>query len=155
QRRGQPMAEFVAVTNQSHAEPEASKRSKQADHGSLTEENPNDLRDVCSQRFDDPDLAAFLHGYGDERAHDPERGHNDNEEQQKEHNGSLESNSLEILPVHVDPCFGKLRRGEEISDLVFHPLRAVRVVGFDGDAMKRIAQAVEFLTDVERDEQEL
>src|ERR1051326_296669 len=149
------MTEFVAITNQDHAQAEASKRSKKADHGTLAEKNPDNLPDVCAERFHNSDFPAFLHGHGDERAHDSEGSDHHNEEKQKEHDRALQSNRLEILPVHIYPGFGKLRRGEEVLDFILHSLGAVRIVGLDGNAMKRVAQVIKFLTDIKWNEQKL
>ena len=79
------MAEFVAITNQGHAESEAGEGAEKSDHGALTKKNPNDLGNVCAERFHDPDLAPLLHGDGDERAHDSERRDDDDKEKQKKH----------------------------------------------------------------------
>src|SRR6266446_7177678 len=59
QCRSQPVAEFVAVANEGHAQSEAGECSEESDHGSLTEKDPNDLREVCAERFHDSDLAPL------------------------------------------------------------------------------------------------
>src|ERR1700730_5459311 len=43
QGRGQPTCEFVAVTDQRHAETKTGEGAEQSNHGPLAEKNPNDL----------------------------------------------------------------------------------------------------------------
>src|SRR5438270_494770 len=59
------MAKLIAVTNQRHAETETGERAEKSDDCSLAEKNPNDLREICAERFHDSDLTPFLHGHGD------------------------------------------------------------------------------------------
>src|SRR6266446_640559 len=155
QCRCKPMTEFVAITNQCHAEPEASECSEEADDGALSEKNPDDLRDVCAQRFHNSDLAPLLHGNGDECAHDSERCDDDYEKEEKKHHRPFEAHGFKILAVHVDPGFGKLWHLEKFLDFFFHALSAVGIVGLDRDAVERVAEIVKFLADVNRHEQKL
>ena len=74
---GQPVTEFVAVTDQGHSKAETGERSKNSDHCALPQKNPNDLRNTRTERFHDADLATFLNCDGDKRAHDAEGGHDD------------------------------------------------------------------------------
>ena len=55
------------------------------------------------------------------------------------------------MSIHVSANCGGVRKS---FDFLFHALGAVRVVGFNGDAVERIAEPVKFLTDVKRHEQE-
>src|ERR1700694_1514355 len=144
------MTEFVAITNQRHAKAETGQCSKKPDDSSLAKKNPNDLPDVRAEGFHDSNFAALLHGDGDERAHDPERGHNDKEENKKEHDRPFETNCFEKLTVHIDPRFGELRNREKTLDFILHAFGAVRIVCFDRDAVQRIPEIVEFLSDINR-----
>ena len=136
------MTEFVAVTNQRHAESESCQSSKEPDNCSLAKKNPDDLCDVCAERFHDSDLTPLLHGHGDECAHDSEGRDDHDEEQQEKHHRALEPHGFEILVVHVDPGLRVFGRLEKLFDCLFHPLSAVGIVGLDRDAVERVAQSV-------------
>src|SRR5205085_4655937 len=111
QRGGEPVTEFVPITNQCHAKAEADQRSEETNNHSLTKENPDDLRNVCTERLHNSDLASLLDGHGDERAHNAKSGNDDDEKQQKEHYVPLKSDRLEDLPVHLNPRLGELWDG--------------------------------------------
>ena len=57
--------------------------------------------------------------------------------------------------VHVDPSLRVLRGFEKLLDGLFYALGAVRVVGFDGDPVQRVTQAVQLLPDINRNEKKL
>src|SRR2546421_1927853 len=149
------MTEFIPVTDQRHAEPEPRKSSEKANHSSLAKKNPDDLPDVCPERFHDPDFATLLHRHRNECAHDSERRDHHDEEQKEKHDCSLEPHCFEILVVHVDPSLCEFGRLEKLFDRLFYTLRAVRIVGFDGDAVQRVPQAVQLLANINWNEQEL
>src|SRR5947207_3804642 len=155
QGRGQPVAEFVAVTNQGHAEPETSQGAEGPDDRALTKKDPDDLRNVCAKRFHDPDFAPLLHRNRDERAHDSERGDHHDEEEQKKHNRALQPHRFEVLTIHIDPGLREFRRLEKLLDRLFDAVSAIRVIRFDRNAVERVAEAIKLLADVKRHDQKL
>ena len=89
QRAGEPVAEFVAVADQRHSEPEAGEGAERAHDGALAEKYPNDLGNICTERFHNSDLATLLHRNSDECAHDSKGRDHDDKEKQKEHDIAL------------------------------------------------------------------
>src|ERR1700730_4904297 len=155
QGRREPVSEFVAIADQRHSKPQTGERSEKSDHCPLPQKNPDDLGNVCAERFHNSDLAPFLHSDSDERAHDSERRDHDNKEQEKEHHVALQSNRFEKLVIHFGPGLGEHRRLEKLIERFFHLIRAEGIVGPHGDAMQRVAEIVKFLRDVDRHENKL
>src|SRR5947209_7741693 len=149
------MTEFVSITDQHHPKAQAHQSPEEPDDNSLPEKYPDDLGDVRADRFHDPDVARLLDGDRNQCVHDPERRDDDDEEEQEKHDGALEPDGLEELLVHVDPGLGVLRRLEELLDLPFDRFGGIRIDSLDRDAVKRIPQPVEFLSNKNRDEQKL
>ena len=110
------MTEFVAITNQLHTESKTGERSEKSDNSSLTEKNPDDLRDRCAQSLHDSDLPSLLHGDGNQCAHDSERSDHHNKEEEEKHYCALESYRFKKLVIHFNPGFGELRRLEILLD---------------------------------------
>jgi len=135
QRRRKPVAEFVPVTDQRHAEPETCECSEKANHSPLAKKNPDDLADVCPERFHDSNFPPLLHRHRDECAHDSERRDHHNKEQKEKHHGALEPDGFEILMVHVDPSLRELGCFEKLFDRLFYAFGAVRIIGFNRDAV--------------------
>ena len=93
------------------------------------------MRDVCAERFHNPNVAPFLNGHRDQRAHDSKSRDDHDKEQKEKHYASLEPHRFEILVVHVNPGLRVLWRFEKLLDRLFYPLGAVWVIGLDCDAM--------------------
>ena len=148
------MAEFVPVPNQRHAEPQPSKCSEKANHSALAEKNPDDLDDVCPERLHDSDFPPLLHRHRDKRAHNSECRDDHDEKQKEKHHGALETDGFEVLMVHVDPSLRELGWLEKLFNRLFYPLGAVRIVGLDRNTVQRVTQAVQLLTNINRNEQE-
>src|SRR6266403_4011775 len=129
------MAEFIPVPDQCHAEPQPSEGSEKANHSPLAEKNPDDLRDVCPERFHNSYLAPLLHCHRDQRAHDSESRDYYDKEQEKKHDCPLEPHCLEILTVHVDPGLCVFRRLKKLFNRFFDAFGTVRIIGLDGDAV--------------------
>ena len=105
------------------------------------------MPDICTESFHDSNFATFLHGHGDQRAHDSEGGDDDDEEEQKEHHVSLQPDCLEDLVIHIDPGPRDLRHIEEFFNFRFDLVDIVRILRFHRDPVKRIAQSVKLLPD--------
>src|ERR1043166_5627573 len=155
QRAREPVAELVAVANQRHPERETGKGAERADHGPLAEKYPNDLRDICAQRFHNSDFAPFLHRDSDERAHDSKGRDDDDKEEQEKHYIALQSDRFEELLVEIDPRLRVLGRLKKLLDRLFYMVGGIRIVRLDGDAVEGVAKSVKFLADVERHEQKI
>ena len=136
------MTEFIAVPDQRHPESKSRKSSEESDDRSLAKKNPDDLRDVRPERFNNSDLAPLLHCHCDQRAHDPERCDDHDKEQKEKHHCALEPHGLKVLTVHVDPSLRVFRRLEKLLNRLFYPLGTVRVVGPNRYAVQRVTQAV-------------
>ena len=61
------------------------------------------MRGARAEGFHHADLARLLHGHGDERVHDAERGDDDDEHQNKKHHAALQPDCVEAVFVAVNP----------------------------------------------------
>ena len=121
----------------------------------MREEDPDDLPNVCADCFHDSDLARFLHRHRDERVHNPERGHDHDEEQQEKHDRALKPHRFEKLAIHVDPGLRGLRRLEKFLDRLLHAIGRVGIDRPHRDPMQRILEPIKFLSHMHRHEEEL
>jgi len=96
---------------------------KSPTNGPLSQKNPDDLGNVCAERFHNSDLAAFLNGNGDERAHDSERGYDDDEKEEKEHDVALEAHRFEELMIHFGPGWANTGGSRNCSMILSHDPR--------------------------------
>src|SRR5581483_397099 len=116
--------------------------SKKTDDGSLSQENPDDLRNVCTESLEDAYLSALLHRHSDECAHDSKRRDNYDEKQQEKHHAALETHGFKELVVHVNPGLCVLWWLEKRFNGPFDPLGAIWVVSSDCDSVQPVLQPV-------------
>ena len=136
------MAHLVAVLHEPDARSQSDEGAENADHDALSDEDPDDLSGAGPERLEDSDLARLLHGHGDERVHDAEGGHDDNEEQNEKHDIALHVDGLEQFAVHVHPS----RNPQGGINAALHARTdgrgLVGVHGFDGQSVHAVTQSV-------------
>ena len=152
---GERLTDLVAVLDEPDAEAEADGGAEESDDDALTDEDADDLSGAGAEGFEDADFSGLLHGDGDEGVHDAESGNDDDEEENDEHDVAFHVDGFKEFAVHIHPC----RDTECGIDAAFHAgadgRGFVGVDGFDGESVDAIAEAVEFLSDVQWDEEEL
>ena len=138
-----------------NAHGEASECSKNTDDHSLRDKDSDDLVRLRPERLHDANLAGFLHGHCDERVHDSESRHQNDEHEKKKHDIPFHADRVEDLFVHVDPAHRELWAWEGGVHFVAHGIGEVGVGGGQGQSVCAAAEIVKFLADVKRHEEEL
>src|SRR5258707_4015938 len=151
--RGQEISQLIPVLNRQYTGTEPDQSAKKSDRHPLSEKDPEDLVHFGSQSLHHADVARLLDRRGDQSAHDTESRYHDDEEKDKKHRGPLHANGVQIFLVSVNPSRRLQRRLENSAETLFHRYHSEWVTArLNRDEMHRIAQLIELLSDMERNQ---
>src|SRR5580704_13741333 len=143
---GEEMIDRVDVVDREQTEPDADGHAKDADDETLQHENAQDFSRSRPERFHDANLAGLLDGDRNQRAHNAEGRHDDDERQDKEHHRFLDLDRTEQPLVQFRPGLRAQGPREFLVQYVRYGTGAVnRVVRANLDPVDSVAQTVKFL----------
>jgi hypothetical protein len=158
ERFTEEIPELVPPSDDAHSGGQPREVAKNSDDHPLHKEDPDDLAAGCSESLENANFAGFLNGNGDEGVHHTERGHDDDEKEQEKHDIPFHADGVKDLPVEFDPCPDENRGldlGCEGVEAFPDEVRVIRVVAADADPVDPVLEPVEFLADVQGDEDKL
>ena len=106
------------------------KQADDPDQGSLNDENAHDAARTGAQRAQDGDIGTLVLHRHDQRGHNIEGGHGNNQQQDEEHHALFDFDGAEEIGMAARPVRDPGIRRQEPQELAAHLLRSEQVVDF-------------------------